>query len=178
MARAPQPGNAAEPGRRRPHRDPHTPPPSYHDWIGQATLQENIAGGPQLETLAGLDATRWLVVGMSIIPASGSSAVDDICVDAVDLHAMGITAHTNGFHGVKAFAEQYGALPVTRIHLQATSLRDLLTHMTGGRLRLQKTGLTNTHLEVVSQSAHQTGAPHPPEPQKRLTSPPPREDIA
>jgi hypothetical protein len=96
----------------------------FHDWIGEAMLQENIAFGRRLEALAGLDGNHWLAVGMSIEPACGDCAVDEVFIDAVDLHSVDIGQRTSGFHDLVALADQFGALPVTRIRLTGISLRD------------------------------------------------------
>ena len=43
-------------------------PGVLNDWRGTAALQEDVANGPQLEALAGLDRNEWIVVGVTIEP--------------------------------------------------------------------------------------------------------------
>lgn len=127
---------------------------SFHDWIGEIMLQENIAHGRRLESLAGLDGNHWLAVGLSIEPACGACDADEVFIDAVDLHTIDIGESSGGFRAIVALANEYGALPVTRIRLPGISLRTLLAHMTRGHLRLQAAGVTAAELKVVAYRTH------------------------
>jgi hypothetical protein len=133
----------------------------FHDWVGEAMLQENIAFGRRLEALAGLDGNHWLAVGISIEPACGASAFDEVFIDAVDLHSVGISQRDSAFHDLAALANQFGALPVTRIRLHGISLRALLGYMTRGHLRLQATGVTAADLNVVAHRTHDASVSPP-----------------
>ncbi|MGC2655249.1 MAG: hypothetical protein WA317_17015, partial [Mycobacterium sp.] len=58
-------------------------PTAFHDWIGTSALQEDIAHGPQLEVLAGLDRDQWIVIGMTIVPGCALSGADQVYLDAL-----------------------------------------------------------------------------------------------
>jgi hypothetical protein len=79
----------------------------FHDWVGEAKLQDNIAFGRRLEALAGLYGNRWLAVGMSIEPACGASTIDQVFIDAVDLNSVGISPRDSGFHDLIARGQPF-----------------------------------------------------------------------
>lgn len=133
----------------------------FHDWIGEVMLQENITFGRRLEALAGLDGNHWLAVGLSIEPGCGACDADEVFIDAVDLHSIDIGEQNGGFRALVALANQYGALPVTRIRLAGISLRTLLAHMTRGHLRLQAAGVTAAELNVVAYRTHDASVSPP-----------------
>lgn len=136
----------------------------FPDWVGDIALQHDIARGPQLENLAGLDRGTWFVVAINVELAWGDQDTDHVSIDAVDMTAFDIDSAAGGFTEILALAHQYGALPVTRIELTDTTARTILRYMTRGRIRLQATGIegdltvvaTKTAGDVGGQRAHHT----------------------
>lgn len=122
-------------------------------------LQADIAFGRQLEALAGLDGARWLAVGIAVEPACGESSSDEVYIDAIDLQSVDIGKPDSGFREVIEFADKYGALPVTRVHLRGITWRDLLGCMTSAQLNLRATGIADTELNVVARVTHDASRP-------------------
>lgn len=128
--------------------------PPFYDWVGTVSVQEDIASGPRLETLAGLDPHSWKAVGIGVIPACDGSGDDAVYFDAVDLTSLGIAACRSGFRELIALGEQYAALPVTRILVSGLGARGLLSYMTRAIVYTQAAGVAEVELRVVAQHTH------------------------
>jgi hypothetical protein len=127
---------------------------AFHDWIGTSALQEDIGHGPRLEALAGLDRNEWIAVGITIVPACGNDADDDIYRYVVNMPALGIDTRWGGFQELKAYAHRHGALPVTRILLRDVGLPQLMSHMTAATFHLRAVRVHDTTLDVIKEISH------------------------
>lgn len=140
-----------EPGRHRVSPS-HATSRFFPDWLGEVQVQQDVTRGPRLETFAGLDPRRWIVVGVSFELTPLGERGDRFFVDAVDFGAIEVEPGSVGFSALRAAADRQSVVPVTRIELTGATLRDMLAHVARGRISLHANGIgTATNVVAVRQ---------------------------
>ncbi|REE74375.1 hypothetical protein C8E05_3810 [Rhodococcus wratislaviensis] len=122
----------------------------YRDWIGTASAEEDIVNGPDLYELAGLDRSKWSILGMNLYASGRFPDKDDVIVYAVNTEEIGVDT----FDEMQAYAARENGLPVSSIMLHDVDLRTVISCMKSVHIHFRHSGHIDYPLFITERVDH------------------------